>query len=192
MNRYVLGFVLLAFASRAGAQADQQPSGGAADPMAGWKPPVVKSERKDRQEIQAFLKKMEDVGKKGDLDAAAALIDFPVMMITDDSKGQASGEAWDREKWVQTMTPFYRNAPKDMKVTHKPTIFVVTDSLATVDDAWTMTMGGKKTSGRSGMLLVRIDGEWRTKAMMEGGWGDMPMGEPGATPGSQTPGSPSK
>ena len=39
--------------------------------------------------------------RTGDLDAAAALIDFPVTMMTDDSKGQAKGEPWDREKWTR-------------------------------------------------------------------------------------------
>ena len=32
---------------------------------------------------------------------------------------------------------------KDMKVTHKPNVFLLSDSLASVDDVCTMTHGGK-------------------------------------------------
>jgi uncharacterized protein (TIGR02246 family) len=162
------------------------------NPMARWVPPKVKNEAKNKQEIQALFKSMEAAGKKGDVDAAAALVDFPVTMITDDSKGQGMGEAWSREKWVETMKPFYAKPMKDVKVTHKPTVFLLSDSLATVTDVWTMDHGGKSITSRSSTLLIRRDGQWRVKAMAEGGWGDMatPQTAAGAHPGSGTsPGS---
>jgi uncharacterized protein (TIGR02246 family) len=163
-------------------------AGSTGDPMAGWVPPKVKNEAKDKQEIQALLKTMESAGKTGDLDAAAALVDFPVMMMTDDSKGQAKGEAWDRDKWTEVMRPFYANPMKDMKVTHKPTVFLLSDSLASVDDVCTMSHGGKTITSRSSMLVTRTDGKWRVKAMAEGGWGDM-MASQGTASGSQGPAS---
>ena len=126
--------------------------------------------------IQALFRAMESAAKKGDLDAAAALVDFPVMMMTDDSKGQAKGEAWDREKWTEVMRPFYEKPMKDVKVTHKPTVFLLSDSLASVDDVCTMTKGGKPTTSRNSMFVIRTDGRWRLKAMAEGGWGGV-MGE---------------
>jgi uncharacterized protein (TIGR02246 family) len=160
------------------------------DPMAGYKPPKVKNEAADRKEILALFKAMDEAGKKGDLEAAAALVDFPVLMITDDSKGQAHGESWEREQWTKVMEPFYAKPMTDMKVTHKPTIVVVSDSLASVTDAWTMTMGKQKMAGKSATLLIRRDGTWRVKSMMEGGWGDA-MAEGAAATGSQSMGTPS-
>jgi uncharacterized protein (TIGR02246 family) len=160
------------------------------DPMAGFVPPKVKSEAKDKQEIQALLRSMDAAGRTGDLDAAVALIDFPVMMMTDDSKGEAMGDAWDREKWTEVMTPFYAKPMKDMKVTHKPNIFLLSDSLAAVADVATMTQGGKTLTTRSSMLLVRKDGKWRVKSMAEGGWGDMmKQSEQGTASGAQGSGS---
>ncbi len=156
---------VLAAEEKAGAPPD--------DPMAGWVPRRVTREAADRKEIAALLKAMDDAGKKGDLDAATALVDFPVLMLTDDKKGEASGEPWSREQWMQVMAPFYKKPMSDMKVTHKPTIFLVTDSLASVDDVVTMTMGKKTVTSRSSSLFVRKDGKWLLKAAMEGGWGDM-------------------
>jgi uncharacterized protein (TIGR02246 family) len=164
--------------------AEEKPAAGSGDPMAGWTPPKVKNEAKDKQEIQALFKAMEAASRTGDLDAGAALIDFPVTMITDDKKGQASGDAWSREQWTQVMKPFYDKPMKDAKVTHKPTIFLLTDSLASVTDVYTMTQGGKSITARTAMLLARTDGKWRVKAMVEGGWGDaMAQGQGGASGG---------
>ena len=69
------------------------------------------------------------------------------------------------------MSPFYRK-PMGGTMRHKLTIFVLTDSLASVADEWSHTMGKKTRSGRASSLLVRKDGKWLVKAMMEGGWGD--------------------
>ena len=80
------------------------------------------------------------------------------------------------------MEPFYKKPMKGMQTTHSPKLFFVSDTLASVDDAWTMAMGKKKTSGRSGMLVVRKGGEWKIKAMVESGWGDLGAGAEGAAP----------
>jgi uncharacterized protein (TIGR02246 family) len=151
----------------------EQTQGTAGGPMAGWVPPKVKAEAKDKEEIHALLHAMEAAGKNGDLDAAAGLVDFPVTMITDDSKGEAKGETWDRERWTEVMRPFYAKPMKDLKVTHKPNVFLLSDSLASVNDVATMTHGGKTVTARSSMTLIRREGKWRVKTMAEGGWGDV-------------------
>jgi hypothetical protein len=69
-------------------------------------------------------------------------------------------------------------------VTHKPDVFLLSDSLASVDDTATMTMGGKSVTSRSSTLLARVDGKWRVKAMVEGGWGDT-MGPQKTSSGEQ-------
>ena len=169
----------------------EKAAGEGGNPMAGWVPPKVKREAKDKQEIQGLLKAMEAAGRTGDLDAAAALVDFPVTMMTDDSKGEGMGEAWDREKWTQVMAPFYAKPTKDMKVTHKPSTFLLSDSLAVVEDVCTMTQGGKTMTTRTSMFLVRKDGTWRVKSMAEGGWGDTmgPGAQGTAASGAQGPAS---
>ena len=134
------------------------PAASSADPMAAWRPPKVAHEAKDRQEILALFAKMEQAGRKADLDAAAALVDFPVLMVTDDSRGEAYGEPWSREQWMEAMRPFYEK-PMDMRVQHRPTISVLTDSLATVVDHATFTLGGRTVTTRTSSLLVRKGGD---------------------------------
>ncbi len=164
----------LALLALAGGAAAAEPATSAQDPMAGWAPPKVKAEGKGKKEIQAVFLKMEAAGKKGDLEAAAAVIDFPVLMVTDDKQGEAAGESWTKEQWVQVMKPFYAK-PMEGTIKHKPSIFLVSDSLATANVEWTMKEGGKTMTGRNALILIRKGGEWKVKAMMEGGWGDMPV-----------------
>jgi len=172
-----LSMLMLATAATAA-----EPAAGQQDPMAGWAPPKVKAEARDKKEIQAVFQKMEAAGKKGDLEAGAAVIDFPVLMVTDDKQGEAAGETWTREQWEQVMKPFYAK-PMEGTMKHKPSIFLVTDSLATANVEWTMKQGGKTMAGRNALILIRKGGEWKVKAMMEGGWGDMPM--PGEAPAAK-------
>lgn len=199
MNRPVRFLVLLSVlvpmtvlgqAQTAPAQPPQAP-GGASDPMAAWRPPkklTPADEKKARQQIQGLFKTMEQAGQKGEIETAAGLVDFPVLMLTDTKEGDAVGDSWDEQQWREVMEPFYAQPMKGMRVTHNPKVFLVTEALASVDDDWSMTMGKKKTAGRSSMLLVKKDGEWKIKAMVEGGWGDMPMpGQAGGVEGAAPP-----
>lgn len=180
MKRFALAVSLLALAGPALAAGEKEAGTPANDPMAGWVPPKVQNEAADKKEILALFKSMETAEKKGDLEAAASLVDFPVLMVTDDSKGQATSGTWDKEKWTKVMEPFYKHPMPDVKVTHKASIFMVSDSLASVDDMATITHGNKTIRARNSTLLVRRDGRWYVKAMVEGGWGDVMKEQPAA------------
>ena len=134
-----------------------------------------KDERKTKQEIDTFLKEEDELMKSGDMQTMLSRVDFPVFLLTDDSKGTPMGEMYDRQKYTEMMQPFYQSMPKDMKVTHKHTVTVLSDSLASVTDDFTMTKGKQKYNGRSQSLLVKRDGQWKWKSVAEPGWGDMPQ-----------------
>ncbi|MFY0522206.1 hypothetical protein ACN28I_03000 [Archangium gephyra] len=132
------------------------------------------NEAKTRKEIEAFFKEEEALMKRRDFEGGLARMDFPVVMATDDSKGVPMAETYDRQRYTEMMRPMFEQMPADMQMTHKPTITVLSDSLATFTDDFTITTGGKKYSGRNGGLLVKRDGQWKWKTMYEAGWGDMP------------------
>lgn len=140
------------------------------------------NEAQTKKEIEAVFKQMEDAEKSGNAEAMFAGIDFPVYMVTDDTKGVPEAKAFTREEYVAMMKPMMENMPKDMKMTHKRSIAVLSDSLANVVDDFTLTMGKQKVSGKNVMLLVKRDGQWKAKTMVEAGWGGMspPQGAGGA------------
>jgi hypothetical protein len=144
------------------------------------------NEKQTKKEIQEFFKRMEELGKKGDMEGALGGMDYPVYMVTDDLKGVPETKEFSREEYAAMMKPFYENMPKDMKITHKPTISVLSDSLAVVVDDFTMTMGKQKITGRNASLLVKRDGQWKWKSLIEAGYGGMAMSPEGAG-GAQKP-----
>ncbi|WP_224369992.1 nuclear transport factor 2 family protein [Hyalangium versicolor] len=193
MNRAILiCTAAVVFAGSAWAQ-DKAPApaqGAPAMDLSKMGPPARKptNEKQTKKEIDDFFKKMEAASQKGDTDTLTAMVDFPVYMATDDMKGMPEAKEYNREEYVAMMKPFHENMPKDMKTTHKPTITVLSDSLATVVDDYTMTMGKQKVTGRDAGLLVKRDGQWKWKTMVSAGWGGMEP--PKGTGGSGQPVSP--
>ena len=136
----------------------------------------VQHEAEDKKAIEAMLKASEAAMEKSDLEAAADLIDFPVVMTSDSpSTGEAASVEMTREQWIATMKPFAGPMPPGSKFSMKNDIAVLTDSLATVVSNCSMTMGKMTMKWKSSDLVVRKKGKWLVKAMTEGGWGDMPV-----------------
>ena len=152
------------------AKTDKEMMGGQ-NPMAMWKPRKVANEKEDKKGVDALYAAQEAAMKSGDVNAAAANIDFPVFMITDDSKGTPSADSFNKERWMAEVGESMKNMPKDMKMTHKRHYEFLTDSLA-IDDT-TMTMGKEKKEWKAAEFVVNKDGKWMVKTMAEGGWGDM-------------------
>ncbi|WP_224240954.1 nuclear transport factor 2 family protein [Hyalangium gracile] len=180
-------------AQGAGAQAGAPQGNAPAMDMTKMGPMARKptNEKQTKKEITDFFKKMEETSQKGDMEAMNAMIDFPVLMVTDDLKGTPESKSYSREEYTAMMKPMLDSMPKDMKTTHKPTITVLSDSLAAVTDDFTMTVGKQKITGRNAGLLVKKDGQWKWKSMVEAGWGGMDApgaggsGQPAPTEGKQ-------
>ncbi len=145
------------------------------------------NEKATKKEVAGYFKQMHALEKANDQDGMLALIDFPVYMATDDSKGVPSSEAWDKDRYLATMKPFWDHMPKDAKVTDKLTTTVISDSLVDVVDDFAMTIGKHKMAGRNQTLLVKRDGKWKAKVMVEAGWGDMHQAQPAASADAAKP-----
>lgn len=161
-------------------QPQQQPSaatGGSQDMMSKMGPWTRKptNEAKTKQDVNAFLKQEDEIMKKRDFQGSLARIDFPLFMVTDDSKGVPKAKLYNRADYEREMKGMWEDMPPDLKVTHRPTITVLSDSLVSVTDDYRMTMGGKTMNGRNQAVLVKRDGQWKWKEMVEAGWGDMPQ-----------------
>jgi ketosteroid isomerase-like protein len=132
--------------------------------------PVTKPDKKGVDELYAAFK---DAMTKGDVNAAADLVDFPIIMLSDDSKGVAKHFNATREQWVGIMAPFITNMPKDMKMFSKHNAQFLSDTLAVSIEDNGMSMGKVKGKWKSLSMLTLKDGKWKFKEMSEAGWGDM-------------------
>jgi hypothetical protein len=152
----------------------------------------VKNEKADQKELADFGKAYEAASKKHDLAAMVDLTDFPVVMMTDSSKGEFKMVQMSKDEWTGMMKPFVDNAPKDMKMEMgKVTCTMMSDDLAQCVGVSTLSMGKMKGKYNSAMIMTRSGGKWKVKSMMEAGWGDMPADMKGSatapTTGGATP-----
>lgn len=136
----------------------------------------------DNRAIEALYQASDEAWMKGDIKAVAAMHDFPVLMTTDDAKGEVHSERWSREQFVQIMGPMAASAPKDIRIRHRLTPHFISDSLAVVIDDATMLQGKKELgSFKSAALVVNRKGKWLFKGGVEAGWGEMPTQQTSAT-----------
>ncbi len=198
MRRIAVCLVSLVLAGPAWAQDTDSPppaTGGSASAMdmskmGPWTRKPA-NEAKIRKEVEAFFKEENTLMKNRDVQASLARTDFPFFWATDDSKGVPTGQPVDRQQQEQMVKDMFAQMPPDAKVTQKPTITVLSDSLATFTNDYTLTMGGKTYRGRNAGLVVKQDGQWKWKAMYEAGWGDASppqgVGGSGAPQNSEKP-----
>lgn len=120
----------------------------------------------DKKGVDALYAACDEALKKGDVEALAARIDFPLTMITDNAAGVPVTLQWERQAWLDTMkrSPL---PPKDLKLSRKTKVTFLSDSLAMVEEANAQA----KDKWLSGAVLQRKDGQWVFKVMVEGGWG---------------------
>lgn len=183
-----LAAALVALALAAPAVAQEAPPAGAVDmtkmgPMAR---PVTR-EKEIQKELKAWFAAYEEAGEKGDVEAMADMIDFPVMMMSDTMAGKFAMMHLDRASWVGMMKPFMDpEAMKDMKMEHSGKCYLMSDDLASCEGTVKMTVGKTKGTMNNHMIMTRVDGKWKAKSMMEAGWGDM-SAPPGAGAPAPTP-----
>jgi hypothetical protein len=180
---------LAAGTARAADKAPAAPAPGAAAP-AGGMPDMTKMgplsrpvTKQDKKGIDDLYKAFEDAMMKGDVAAAADLCDFPVIMLSDNSKGVAKSFNATREQWLGIFTPMATNRPKDMKMSGKHTPTFLSDTLAVSLEQNSMSVGKVKGKWNAMAVVALVDGKWKFKQMAEAGWGDMPAAQAGTTPG---------
>ncbi len=186
MIRTVTYLGILALAAPALAQEPAAPAGaadtakGAAEDMARGATDMTKHgpwtrmvKNPDKKGVDQLFKDMEAAWKTGDVEAVAELVDFPVIMLTDDSKGEPKHLLATREQWVSMMKSM--NMPKDEmpKMSHKHQVTFLSDTLAVAIEE-TSVSGKMKGKWNSMSVLTQRDGRWKVKEMAQAGWGDMP------------------
>jgi hypothetical protein len=128
--------------------------------------------KEDKKGVDELYKSVEEAMKKQDVNAFADLVDFPVIMLSDDSKGQVQHFNATREQFVNMFKDVMAQPPpKDMK--HKHTAHFLSDDLAVAIEEMSGTMGKVKGKWKAMSVLTLKDGKWKFKQLAEAGWGDM-------------------
>ncbi|HEY4187547.1 MAG TPA: hypothetical protein VGP07_20890, partial [Polyangia bacterium] len=160
------------------AAAPATPAAPAGPDMTKVGPMSRKVTKEDKKGVSDTFKAWDDGWKKGDVNALAEMVDFPIIMMSDSSKGEEKHFEATREQFIGMMQGV-ANMPKDMKMTAKRAPTFISDSLVVTINTVSMTMGKIKGSWHGFDVLALKDGKWKFKQICEAGWGDM---APGAAP----------
>ena len=124
----------------------------------------------DTKGIDALYKGFADAHKAADVNAAAAMVDFPMFWQTDDATGAHKAEMLDKDTWVKEMASWFTTLPKETKFTMKRKIAWHSADFATVTEDNSIKMGKTKGKWTSVSTVIKKDGKWMFKTMSEAGW----------------------
>lgn len=131
------------------------------------------SEAQVQKEVLDFLTQDEALQRKGEVAAYVAHADFPVYVTTDNARGEPSVEAWDRKQYVAVIQAFWADRPKDTRIEHRRAITVLSAALVSFTDDFVVRVGGQALGGRNVGILIKRNGQWLWKAVVEAGWGEL-------------------
>jgi hypothetical protein len=112
--------------------------------------------------------------RNGDTQAMAEAALFPITVITNDSAGNCVSQEWDHETFVQAMSTTAEGTDlSDAEIANRrEPVFLDRDLAVVVTDS-TVTAGGRAQHMRYVDIMVKQDGGWRFKSMIQAGWGGM-------------------
>jgi hypothetical protein len=145
----------------------------------GWTPRKVTKE--DKKAVTDAMEADHKAWMAGNMDEVVSNRDFPLFMMTDDKDGKVMTNMAEAAAWKKMMEPSMKGMMenKDMMAAMakmpkpKTDVFFVTDTMALASTKMTMPVGKEKHEMRNAMLMVLVDGKWKVKGEIEGGWGDM-------------------
>ncbi len=126
----------------------------------------------DRAGLEVLLNAREAAISSANLDVILSQEDFPVVVLTDTTEGEFMVDIWDEQRYRQVLANGAPPIPNARYTQENRHLVFLTPTLAlcTQDDCFTFPDG--KAEWRSANLFVKRNGEWKTKAILEGGIGE--------------------
>ena len=128
----------------------------------------------DTKSLMEWFAKYQSHVLKNELDEMAAMAVFPLVVVTDDSDGNYVSQDWDIATFKQAMDLTSQGvdlASITIENNRNP-IFLGENLAVVITDAVT-TISGQSNQSRYADIMVKQDGEWKYKSMIQSGWGDM-------------------
>lgn len=138
-------------------------------PQAGFVP-----SEQDTKGLMDWFAKYQSHVIKNELDEMAAMAIFPLAVVTDDSDGNYVSQDWDVATFKQAMDLTSQGvdlATISIENNRNP-IFLGENLAVVITDAIT-TIAGEAKQSRYVDIMVKQDGVWKYKSMIQAGWGDM-------------------
>ena len=125
----------------------------------------------DIESLMAWFKNYDALAANNNADAMIKEAHLPITVITDDSNGECVTQQWDESAFRASIEGNASNPNTKIKNDRQP--FFLSQNLAVVITEAMVTSGENVQYMRYVDVLVKRNGEWKFKSMMQAGWGDM-------------------
>jgi hypothetical protein len=136
--------------------------------------PTFTPDKEDVKSLTAWFEKYQSHVLKNELDEMAAMAIFPLIVVTDDSNGNCVSQSWDVATFKQVMDLAAQGVDLSTVTieNNRNPIFLSKNLAIVISDAIT-TIAGQPQQSRYADIMVKQDGAWKYKSMIQSGWGDM-------------------
>lgn len=134
------------------------------------------------REVQDTIEHAHEAFLDGNIPAVADVHDFPVLFVTDTSKGEGIADLWDRNQYHHYHAVMHDALSPQVvealaKAEREFEWHFITDAIVVVIRTDTAHFEGETKQWKSFGVLMKNDGKWKVKAHGEGGWGDRALAE---------------
>lgn len=126
----------------------------------------------DREGLDAFFRQRDEAIKQGKIDLFMSQEDYPLFVVTDTTTGETVADVWDAARNAEIMKQAVPYGPKTELLHEERQYFFLTNDMAISYEINAFVIGGKKVKWRAANLLVKRNGKWMNKGILEGGFGD--------------------
>lgn len=130
-----------------------------------------KPRQQDIDSLLTWFENYDHLVANNDASAMIKEAHLPITVITDDSKGDCVVQQWNEDAFRASIEGNAMSADTTIKNQRQP-IFL-SPNLAVVITESTVGMGAETQYMRYADILVKEDGAWKFKSMIQAGWGDM-------------------
>jgi hypothetical protein len=124
----------------------------------------------ETETLLAWFDRYDAHARRNDTEAMADMALFPLVVMTNDSRGECVAQEWDRSTFIQAMD---MAAPGSVEIDNQRRPVFLNSHLAVVVTDSTVTADGQTQHMRYVDVMAKAGGEWRFKSMIQAGWGDM-------------------
>ena len=136
-------------------------------PQTGYDPTT-----EDRASLDAWFEEYDGHCVKNNIERMADMAVFPLNLISDDSAGNGRSAQWDRGQFIATMSHVMGEGSQEVAFRNARTPVFLSASMAVVFTHSVVTAGDRTHEMDYADVLVRRNGIWAFKTMIQSGWGD--------------------
>jgi hypothetical protein len=125
----------------------------------------------DTKSVMSWFENYDVLVENNDATKMIEEAHLPITVITDDSQGNCVAQQWDENAFRASIEGNVSSSDTKIENNRQPLflnqnlVIVVTESIVTTN--------GEVQQMRYADVLVKQDGDWKFKCMMQTGWGDM-------------------